>query len=264
MNEILNIDPDFTGEIVLNGTEVSFPQYQSILDRVIKIRDYLSNVEVTEESLGNAKKLVATIRKEVEGLNRQRIDTKKIYLQPFELIEVQIKEISDIATEAENSIRSQTRRLEELERERKEEQIREIFEKRTKRLKHKDFIRFEDFIKPQHLNKSTSISKVENEMVQWLESIKTDIQIIHCGTIGTPEELLPIYFEECGLNLSKTLQTYSERQKVEEYYKEILEPKVEKKPEVKQEPACFIELKCSDLQIVKALLDKHQIYYREV
>ena len=39
---------------------------------------------------------------------------------------------------------------------------------------------FADFIKPQHLNKSYSMNKVENELVDWLEKLKeTWIQSIN-------------------------------------------------------------------------------------
>lgn len=262
-NELLAIDPDFSGEIVISGTEVSFPQYESILERVIKIRDYLERIEVTEESLGNAKKLIAGIRKEIDKLNRQRIDSKKIYLRPFEEVEVQIKEISDIAMQADISIRSQTRRLEELERERKEDQIREIFDKRIKRYKFPVEVKFEDFIRPSHLNKSVSLNKVEKEMATWLEERKIDIEYL--TNQNEDVKLLNYYFGAGELSLSKTLkyQTW-----IEEEAKRFYEERSIKNnnPYSKWEhiPCQYLQIPEKDFEIAKAILEKHNIQYKEV
>jgi hypothetical protein len=158
---------------------VVFDNYDEILREAQELAEYVSNVVVTDESVKATKKMLAEVNKKVNELEDGRKTIKKELLAPYEAFEKQIKSITSIVKEADNTVRSQVRELEEKERQSKQEEITNLFVKRLKLYPMIDNVFFPfDFIKASHLNKSTTISKVEAEMVQWFEQKKKDIEYI--------------------------------------------------------------------------------------
>lgn len=174
MNELtINI-----GEITVIQGSVLFPQYSVIKAQASNLAEHLQQVEVTPDNLQKSKQLLAAVNKEVKQLHDERIKIKRTVNEPYDLFEQQIKEITAIVKDSDDTIRTQVRELEEQERVAKRAMIENIF---IKRMKHYDFVNlmgFDKFIKQSHLNKSTSMTKVENEMVKWLSKVETDLELI--------------------------------------------------------------------------------------
>lgn len=186
---------------------VVFENFEIVEFQIDKICTYLKDVEVTEETISSNKKLVANIRKACNQLDRYRIDVKKELLEPYNELEKKIKELNKKVSSAEETIRVQLRDFEELRREQKEREIEEIFHKRVVHYPYNLYLDFDKFIKPQHLNKSTPMSTVEHEMVEWLETRKSEINtLLLVGKEKMSEdELLDLYFKR-NYNLSTTLE----------------------------------------------------------
>ena len=96
---------------------VSFPAYEEYMDKARQIADYIASVEVSKDSIKDAKKTLADARKLTDRLNGLRIDMKKQILQNYSIVEAQIKEISEVVNEADADLRAKVRELDELERE---------------------------------------------------------------------------------------------------------------------------------------------------
>jgi len=157
---------------------IIFPEYQRIKDMALQLADVMKEHEVNEETLKTSKKILAAVNKRCKELDGERIRIKKLMLEPYQEFEDQVKEILSIVKEADETVRQQVKSLEESERFHKETKIKAIFENRKPLYSLGDLLPFEDFIKPKHLNKSTSIEAVEKEMVDFLEQTERDIKVL--------------------------------------------------------------------------------------
>lgn len=174
MNELtINI-----GELVIIQGSILFPQYDLIKSQATNLANHLKQVEVNQDNLQKSKQLLAAVNKEVKKLHDERIKIKKTVMEPYDTFESQIKEITSIVKESDDLIRNQVRELEEQERLDKKKLIQSIFDKRIKHYDFQGLMDFDKFLKPTHLNKSTSMTKVENEMVSWLTKTETDLELI--------------------------------------------------------------------------------------
>lgn len=194
----------------LQGTVV-FKNYDEILKQAEALNEQLTTVVVTEDTIQTNKKLVASVRKRVNELEQERVRLKKLLLEPYDRFAEQVKTISNTVAEGERIIRNQINEYEECLREQKYDQLVEIFNKR--RVKYPQIYRLElninDFIKPNHLNKSVSIDKVEQEMVDWFTHIEQEISTIH--SMEHSNEILLEYLK--SFNLSDSINRVNERKK---------------------------------------------------
>lgn len=159
--------------------QVNFPMYQELKDKANEILDYMNTVVVTEDTVKANKKLVAELSKVSKRLDTERKNAKKAILAPFEQAEAEIKEINAIIAQADNAVRSQIRELEEMERAEKEESLLQEWNNRIDSYPNvKELFGFDAWLKPTHLNKTTSNKKCIEDMAQWLEQTKRDIEFI--------------------------------------------------------------------------------------
>lgn len=212
MNELDIFQGSNKGLVVDPGTIV-FPEYQRIKDGAIRLSEEISKLEVTEDNAKTAKKLVAAVRKEVATLNTERISIKKQMNQPYEEFANQIKEIDNIVSDAEQIVRNQLKELEEQARDDKEQKIKELFERRVRFYEFSEMFNYKNFLEPRHLNKSTSLNKVEEEMVIWLEKVNESINAI--ANLDHSAEILVEY--QSTLDFVKAVNIVNERyQKISE------------------------------------------------
>ena len=162
---------------------IEFNGYEMYKDMISQIADYLDNVEVTEETLAENKKLVARVRKASNELDSFRKAVKKAYEAPYTDYFEKIKELKAMSAEAEEKVRKQIRAFDEKQRADKEEEIRDLFEKRIRPYNFEADVNVEQFLEPKYLNKSYSMNKIEEEMVDWLENKKEGLEAIN-NTLG--------------------------------------------------------------------------------
>lgn len=192
---IENLPLEFTDGIYTLPGHIYFDSYGKYKDMVVQISDWLKQTEVTEENLTTNRKLVARVRKACNELDDKRKEIKRSLLNPYSEFELQVKELISLAKEGEDIVREQIRELDERQREEKEREIERIF---NLRLRHYNFpieTDYTDFLENRHLNKSTPLSKVEQEMVTWLETRKTDCEALRAAFESTDkyEQALDMY-----------------------------------------------------------------------
>lgn len=197
---------------VLQGS-VEFLGYEQLKVQALEVAKIIRETEVNEETIKNAKKLLASANKAVNELEDRRISIKREIMTPYQDFELKVKEIVGIVKEADNEIRSKVRELEQLERDKKENQLRDIWELRIRPYKDiTKILSFEDWLEPSYLNKSIPINKVEENMTQWLEVRKKDIGTIN--SLGDSVDILAEY-ATC-LDLSESIRRVQERNKTKE------------------------------------------------
>ena len=152
-----------------------FPTLRLSVERLV---EKMKTVEVTEENVKESKQLVARVRKEVDALNDERKRVERFYLSPLDDFKRGIKEVGDLIKEAEESVRSQVRTLDEIEREVKYQDVQMLFDLRVKAYDLKGMFDFTDFYRREFTNKTYALSKVESEMVEWLGKIESDLNFL--------------------------------------------------------------------------------------
>lgn len=179
---------------------IKFSNYEKIMNEAVDFLADIKTVSVSTDNISQSKKGVAEIRKRFNLLEDERKAIKKAMLEPYLTFEIQVKEIGKVITEADNFVRNQIRALEEIERNDKKTSVEALFKVRIEQYDFKDLFTFDDFLKPQHLNKTVSINKVEEELVDWLTAIENDLTAIQA--LPNSVEVLVEYKQTKSLSAS--------------------------------------------------------------
>lgn len=208
-----NLEPTTEG-LTFVPAKVTFGDFERIKAQALMLNDLLNQVEVDEENVKTAKRLVAGVREQVNRLDRERIDNKKRVLEQYTVFEGQVKEINAIVSEGEDLVRSKIRQLEEVERDRKRELVESMWDDHAGRYEFTEYFGYDYWFDEKFTNKSQSMNKLEEQLVQWLEAKRSDIMFI--DSHQSREDLLVIYRENGG-KLSEALLTLQdiEREKDE-------------------------------------------------
>lgn len=269
MSEIVLAD---NYEIVTQQGRVEFKGYEQMKESVIKLSKQLETVEATEENVKESKRLLAEINKQLKIINDQRKQSKAILLEPYQVMENQVKEIEEILKTPTEQIRYQIRELEDKERDEKRDKLEELFNKRIKNYSISDVFTFDDFIKPQHLNKSTSLKSVEAEMTEFMEQTQNDIKVIY--NLENSGAVM-VEYKEC-MNLSTAMNIVKEREERERQLEAIRKQREEEAEKKRQElqgqskiePAeksySFVIKGDKNAQLVELLLEKADIDFEKV
>lgn len=204
---------------------VTFPGYENLKEEALYLAKQIEVLKVDEENVKTSKKMLATINSRVKELEDKRISIKKQIMEPYDEFEKQVKEIVKIVKEADETVRGQVRQLEEEERQNKREQLEILWDKRIGQYQFNEFFEFEHFLKPQHLNKSTSLNTVEKEMVEWLEQRDQDIKYLK--TLDYKDEILAEYRQ--SKNLSEAVNTVQDRHREHDEVKQQMDTGSKKK-----------------------------------
>jgi hypothetical protein len=232
---------------------ISFNNYESLKEEALELSEKVSSIIVNEENVKDMKKLIAAVNKKVKELDSNRIKVKKMMLEPYVTFEEKVKEIVSIVDESEEVVRKQIRELEEKEKEEKRQNLEEIFNKRIALYPFKDLITFSDFLKPSHLNKSTSFNSVEQEMVDYLEKISNDFEVMR--NMDNFESLVSYYLD--SKDLTKTLSRANEVKQREQKIK--TSELVSEEPSKKIFHITLYEEK--DFLLVKMFLEQNKINF---
>src|SRR5699024_5884230 len=117
------------------------------------------------------------------------------------------------------------------------------------------FFKFEHFITPKHLNKSTSMRLVETEMVDWMEKKDSDMKVIE----GLPNshDVLMEYMDTKDLSIAMNIVSERERRK-----EELKKSAPSKKEDSKVEQSFVVTINDEkDYKLVEMFMDQNDIEY---
>ena len=243
-------------DVTCNKALVKFPAFEHYKQQAQQIAGYINSIVLTDDNVKDVKKDLAAARKITDGLDKKRIQIKNAILEEYVGFESQVKELQGIIKEAESTLRTKVREMEEEERQAKKVQIREIWDKRYPLYEISQYLTpddaFRSWITPQHLNKSTSIKSVENEMVEWLEATDKDVSTVksmgddylieYIGRLNLPDAI-------SAVNLRNEIKMEIEQGEYEEITSETT--------------ATFIITGDKNIKLTELLLKDNDIEYRK-
>lgn len=244
----------FEHDIQVTLPVIQFPEYERLLSEAQVVAQEIDRMSVTEDNLKVVKKTLANVNKAVKRLNDERIKVKNAILGPYSDFEKQIKEIEAIVKTADEHVRQQVRDMEEAEREEKRKELEDIF---TKRIQHYDFAKvmcFEDWIEPQHLNKTTKIQKAEADMTAWLEKVERDVEML--SGMDRAEDLIREYKSTRDIAMA-TMVVENETRAAEHQRKVIQEA-------TGKEEYHFKVYSKKDMKFVEMLLNENKIEFTAI
>jgi hypothetical protein len=230
---------------------ITFPEYENLLQEAKQIAEAIDQMEVTKENIKSTKKTLATVNKAVKRLNDERIRVKKLVLAPYEAFAEQVKEIETIVKTADERVRQQVRDMEEAEREGKKEALCEIYEKRIQLYDFARIMTFDDWLEPQHLNKTVTLTKAEKDMTDWLEKVERDIATL--SKMQHPEELIRTYKDTQDMALTMQI--------VEAVVREREEQKAVVQEVTGKEEYLIKVFSKKDLKLAEMLLSENEIEF---
>lgn len=229
----------------------SFPEYKA---KCLLIAEHIRNTEVTEDNLPEVKKELAAARKITDELNSRKVQIKKIILSDYTIFEGEVKELKGIIDEADGELRGKVNALEEQARDRKKEEIRQVFLKRIGQYQIGTLIpdAFDRWWHEDLANKSKSMKAVEADMVDWLEGTEKDITTLK----GMDKEILVEYLDT--MDLAAAIQTVNARNARRQAVKDAPDDIV---PE--EQVAVFRVYGAKDITLAEMLLKNNNITYRK-
>lgn len=163
---------------VIQG-KVAIQDVEGLRSRAKELVDYLDSIVIDEDTAKAGQRLAAGVRKSIRELRESRRAAKELYLEPFEAVDREIAEAERSVKESEDRLREQLRRLEDKRQFEKYQEIERVFNLRKEHYeKCGKAISIQDFFRPEFLNKTYPMSKVESEMVKYMESIRDDVEFL--------------------------------------------------------------------------------------
>lgn len=243
---------DNTSMITYSLGQISFPNYKEVIQWAKEVADTLNATELREDNVKDVKASLAAARKVVDGINARRIEVKKALLTPYDTLEAQVKVITNIINEADGVLRDKVRAMEEAERDTKRVTLKGIWDLRIPLYTFTDIIPdpFDRWVTPQHLNKTTSIKKCEDDMAAWMEQREQDIATIK--RLPDATQIL-ISYASC-LDLTRAIQVGQEQAKRE---REVV-------TNSGTDTATFLVTGEKDIQLAELLFKTNNIDYRRI
>lgn len=253
---------------------VTFHGYERLKGEALRLADQVATVRVSEENVAESKRLLAAVNKSVKQIEDRRIGIKREILEPYDMFEQQVKEIVAVVKEANDTVRVQLNVLEEQARDDKENAIVDLFNKRLEMYEFPEELTAVDFMKNEYLNKSKTMKSIEGDMVEWFESVDSDLEVIY--SIPDSAEVLAEYLTNLQLSTAMNVVTKRrertqelERQQAarEEQAALLKEQRAKQKKTVAVEPEVTEEVFMvavhgkKDFAMLKMLMDQNDIKY---
>ena len=211
-------------ELIFKTAEVNLPLSIANLeqlkaDLLPRLEKY-KNLVVTEDSIKAAKDDKAALNKLKKAISDQRISIKKQYLEPYNELERQCKELDAMIDEPIRAIDNQLKAFDEAEKKEKLTQLQTAFY----RTEHPAWLQFNAVLPEKWENKTAKTDKLIEQIEQNVMGINTDIAEIDAIYAESP--LLTAIANHYKQTLNKA-ETLSYAVTLEQQYKADQERKAE-------------------------------------
>lgn len=133
---------------------------------------------VTEDSVPEAKGYRANIRKIAARIDDQRKAVKTAYMAPLKAFEDKCRELTELCDQAVNALDSQVKSFENARRERREAELRQVFEAEAGDLTEEKMLSWEQTFSSSWTNASVSREKALGELREKIARVRQDIEAI--------------------------------------------------------------------------------------
>jgi len=189
---------------------------EELKNQLLPQLEHYKNIVYSEDQIANAKTDRATLNKLKTAIEDERKRIKKIYLEPYNHFENQVKEIVTLVEDTSNTIDSQVKSFEEEKKNNKKMQIVAFWNEKVGDLSN--LIEFNAIFNEQWLNATYSMKKVEEDIDYLLMKTRQDLDIISALGSSQVNYLKDFYLRT--FDITKTLQ---EKTRIEEQEKRLQE-----------------------------------------
>lgn len=190
-------------ELILANADVNLPQsianLQQLKEELTPRLKKYNELVVTEDSIKAAKDDKAALNKLKKAIEEQRISIKKQYLEPYNILEAQCKEVVALIDAPIQAIDKQIKAFDEIEKKQKYEALEQAFTE----LNAPEWVTIADILNPKWENKTLKTDAIKAEMADKMQKINEDVQKIS-DMYGDKTYYLPI------LNRYKTTKDFSQ------------------------------------------------------
>lgn len=162
-------------ELILKSAEINLPQeienLEALKAELAPKLDYYNNLVVTEDSIKDAKADKAALNKLKTAINDQRIAIKNQYLEPYNVLENQCKEVISLIDAPIQAIDKQIKAFDEIEKQEKYTALSEAFTA----LNAPEWIKIEDILNPKWGNKGEKLDSLKAEMSELAKKMIADL-----------------------------------------------------------------------------------------
>ena len=192
-------------EVITDLTPVASLQIETNFEAV---KEWLSSelapyttMVVTSETIADAKKTRADIRKVGDSIDTQRKAVKAEWMKPYTDYEAKCKELTGIVSDAVSNIDSQIKELENAEKEAKRSRLEDLFNRSSSDVS--EYVKFDDLFDKKWLNATFAETDAANSIVQQLDDIRDGLNAIR--SMGSPYESAMLSEYGKTHNLAKAL-----------------------------------------------------------
>lgn len=147
---------------------------------------------VTEDSIGDAKKTLAALRKLKDGINSQKIAVKREWMKPYTEYEDKAKQLMSRVEAGISNIDGQVKDYESRRKEQKLQDLKDYFDQEASRYRVEEYLDWNLIRNPKWANASFSVEDAQNEISGIITRTAGDVDYI----TGTGSVFVPAMLEE--------------------------------------------------------------------
>lgn len=133
---------------------------------------------VTEDSIGDAKKTLAQLRKLKDGINAQKIAVKREWMKPYAEYEDKAKQLMSRVEAGISNIDGQVKDYDSRRKEQKIQELKDYFDQEASRYRVEEYLDWNLIRNPKWANASFSVEDAENEISGIITDTAKDIDYI--------------------------------------------------------------------------------------
>lgn len=141
---------------------------------------------VTEDSIVDAKKTLAQLRKLKDGINSQKIAVKREWMKPYTEYEDKAKQLMSRVEAGISNIDGQVKDYDSRRKEQKLQELKDYFDQETSRYRVEEYLDWNLVRNPKWANASFSVEDAENEISGIITDTAKDVDYI--AGMGSPFE----------------------------------------------------------------------------
>lgn len=168
------------------------------------------NMVVTEDAIAAAKTDKAKIRKISSAISEQRIAVKKRYLEPYQVFEANMKELSGMCDEASKNIDDQLKKFDEQRKAQKRNDLLAFYQTQNAPA----WLTFERIENPRWMNVTFSMDEAQKEITEKVNAVNADVESISGFDAEFTDEMLLEYKKT--LNFSGAIQRGNELRRMKQ------------------------------------------------
>lgn len=170
---------------VLNPQHIE-TNFEAVEAYLTEAMEPYTQLVVTEDSIGDAKKTLAQLRKLKDGINAQKIAVKREWMKPYTEYEDKAKQLMSRVEAGISNIDGQVKDYDSRRKEQKLQDLKDYFDQEASRYRVEEYLDWNLIRNPKWANASFSVEDAENEISGIITDTAKDIDYI--TGMGSPFE----------------------------------------------------------------------------